>query len=373
MVNEIKIDEQKKVNLFLAALNPYVQTNTVSSEEKEISGKDFISWGGDNKYPTFLWDCYSNCATLQSIINGCADYVAGEDVTSSIPNFSVTVNKKGETFFDVVGKLAMDYFVYGAYAIQVIRSMNGNINEIYWVDVSKLRSDKKNEVFFYSDDWSKTYGRVKYNKYPKFNHNDKNIATSIYYYKGKSRTIYGTPIWNAATKNVQIDREITNFHLNEINNNFLSSKLISFNNGTPDDNLKTEIEKNLNEKFSGSSNAARLMISFSDSKENAPEVLDLSSDDFDARYIELEKRNTEQIYIAFRATPLLFGLVTEANGFSTSEYKDSYKLFYHNVIRPVQNAIVNSFDKIFGVKGSIVITPSQIDFEDTNNDSETVN
>ena len=67
----------------------------------------------------------------------------------------------------------------------------------------------------------------------------------------------------------------------------------------PDDDLKNEIERNLNNKFSGTGNAGRFLISFSESKENAPEVLNLSSDDFDKRYIELESRNTKQIFVAF--------------------------------------------------------------------------
>ena len=52
----------------------------------------------------------------------------------------------------------------------------------------------------------------------------------------------GIPMWSASIKNVQIDRAITDFHLNEVNNNFMGSKMISFNNGTPDDEMKTEIE-----------------------------------------------------------------------------------------------------------------------------------
>lgn len=151
----------------------------------------------------------------------------------------------------------------------------------------------------------------------------------------------------------------------------MGSKMISFNNGTPDDEMKTEIERNLNEKFSGSGNAGRFLISFSESKDNAPEVLSLASDDFDKRYIELEKRNTQQLFIAFRATPVLFGLVTESNGFSTQEYSDSYKLFNKTVVKPIQDAIVDVFDKINGVKGSITIVPFSIDFND-NNDNKNV-
>ena len=360
------MQENKKIDLFLAALNPYTQSNMVENIEKKITGKDFVVWGENNGYPQFLWKSYSDCATLQSIINGAADYVAGDDVVCNATGFEIAVNQKGDTVRDIVQKIGMDYLIFGAFALQVIRNMAGKVAEIYWVDVAKLRCDEKNEVFYYSDDWSKSYGRVKTLQYPKFGVNDSN-ATSIYYYKGnKTRTVYGTPIWSAAIKNVTIDMAITDFHQNEINNNFMGSKLISFNNGMPDDELKTEIERNLNEKFSGTGNAGRIMISFAQSKDNAPEVINLATDDFDKRYESLEKRNKEQIFVAFRATPVLFGMVTESNGFATNEYRDSYKLFNKTVVQPIQKNIVDAFNKIFGYDNAVEIKPFTIEFDDDN-------
>ena len=371
-MSKSKASNEQKVDLFLAALDPYIQTNIVSGYEQKVNGKDFISWGDNNCYSQFLWDNYNGCATLQSIINGTADYVSGDDVRCNVVGFTDVVNKKGETINDLVQRIAADYLIFGAFAIQVIRNLGGGIAELYWIDINKLRSDEKNEVFYYSDDWSKSYGRVKYITYPKFGVNDTN-PTSIFYFKGhKTRSVYGTPIWNAAIKNVMIERAITDFHFNEINNNFLSSKLISFNNGVPDDNLKVEIERNLNEKFSGSGNAGRMMISFADSRDNAPEVINLASDDFDKRYESLEKRNGAQIFVAFRATPVLFGLVTESNGFSTNEYRDSYKIFNRCMVRPIQKNIVDAFDKIFNVDGSITIEPFKIDFEEEDNNNTNV-
>lgn len=367
-MTENKID---KVDLFFAALNPYIQTNVVKNVEQKVTGKDFVIWGENNGYSQFLWDNYNECTTLQTIINGTADYVAGDDVICNIQKFAESVNKKGENINDIVQRIAADYLIFGAFALQIIRNRIGEIAEIYWIDINKLRSDEKNEVFFYSDDWSKSYGRVKYIKYPKFNPNDVEVASSIFYFKGhKTRSVYGTPVWNAAVKNVQIDRAITNFHLNEINNNFMGSKLISFNNGMPDDELKSEIERNLNEKFSGSDNAGRIMISFAQSRENAPEVLSLGTDDFDERYTTLEERNNEQIFISFRATPLLFGMVSKSNGFATAEYRDSYKLFNKTMVQPIQKNIIDAFDKILGVKGSITILPFVIDFEENKEEKE---
>lgn len=356
------MSENKKVDLFLAAINSYTTSNSVENVEKKVSGKDFITWGSDNKYPQFLLDCYNNCTTLQTIINGVVDYVCGDSIECNIVDFSTAINKQGDTITDLIQRITTDYLIFGSFAIQIVKDFSGKVSELYWIDINKIRSDEKNEVFFYSEDWSKSVGRVQTLKYPKFKVNDTN-PTSIYYYKSKkARTVYGVPLWNAATKNVEIERKITDFHINELSNNFMTSKLISFNNGTPNDEQKLEIERNLNEKFSGSENGGRVMIAFSESKENAPEVVELGTDSFADRYNTLAKRNKEEIYCAFRATPVLFGLVTESNGFATSEYSDSYKLFNKTVVHPIQQAIIQSFNKILG-NGSVAIQPFTITFE----------
>lgn len=366
MANSKKNIETKKVNIQLAALSPYVQTNIVENVEKEVNGKDFIAWGDDNKYPNYLFGLYSECATLQSVVNGTADFINGNDVICNIPNFSKTINKKGDTINDLIQHIAMDYLIFGGYAIQVIKDFNNDISELYWVDFSKLRSDKKNEIFFYSEDWNKSYGRVKCLTYPKFGKDD-TAPTSIYYYKGnKTRTVYPTPIYNASIIACELEKKINHFHLNEISNNFLTSKIVNFNSGTPDDELKNEIEKNLNEKFSGSDNAGRIMISFNDSKENETTVTDLSTDDFATRYDALAKRTKEQIFTAFRTTPMLFGVPQENSGFNIAEYEESFRLYNRTAVKPIQNIIADTLDKIFGVEGSISIVPFSL--EDENNE-----
>lgn len=353
----------EKAKIQLSALNPYLQDNKVENVEKEISGVDFISWGSDNQYPRYLFSLYEDCATLQSIINGTTDFVCGNDIACNLPTFEKTVNKNGDTINDIIQRISTDYLIFGGFALQVIRNAVGNITELYWVDFTKIRSDRKNEVFFYSEDWCKSYGRVKYIVYPKFNENDSN-PTSIFYYKGnKTRGTYPTPIYNAAITSCELEKKINQFHLSEINNNFLTSKIINFNSGIPDDDLKNEIERNLNEKFSGSENAGRILISFNANKDSETTVTDLPQDDFGERYDSLAKRSTSQIFTAFRATPNLFGLPTETTGFNQQEFAEAFKLYNRTAVKPIQKVIVDTFDKIFGVDGSITIEPFNLEYD----------
>lgn len=353
-----------------AALAPFIQTNVVENVAKEISGKDFYAWGVDNKYPVFLYDLYENVATLQTIVNGTTDFVCGDDITLNYPMNGNIINKAGDTIEDLVRKLIWDYLIFGGFAVQVIKNVNNQVSELYYIDFMKVRTDKKNEVIFFSEDWNKTYGRVKYIAYPKYKKGDSN-ATSIYYYKNEgSRDVYPTPVYSGAITDLVIQKKIGEFHLNEISNNFLSSKIISFNNGIPDDELKNEIEKSINEKFSGSENAGRILITFADSKENETTVTDLSTDSFADRYDALAKRTTQMIFTAFRATPNIFGLPTETTGFNAQEYAESFKLYNRTVVKPLQKKVIDVFDKIFDMKGSITIAPYSIENNTTEQEVE---
>ena len=292
---------------------------------------------------------------MQAIINGTVDFICGNDAHFNAPGFEVVVNKKGETANDIVRKLAFDYMIFGGFAFQVIRNLEGGIAEIYALDFMKVRSDEKNEIFYYCEDWSKWGAKAKI--YPKFGENDEN-PTSIFYYKGSvSRGVYPTPVYGAALVACELEKSINEFHLNNINNGFASNLIINFNNGQPNEEQKKEIERDVQEKFSGYQNAGRILLSFNDSDENATKVERLEGDDFDDKYSALAERSREQIFVAFRATPNLFGFPNQTTGFNEQEYASSFKLYNRTVVRPIQNVLIDAFDKVFGQKGSMTIAP----------------
>ena len=175
----------------------------------------------------------------------------------------------------------------------------------------------------------------------------KKQKNSIFYYKGSSRGLYPIPRWSGAIKAVETSCEISNYHLNSILNNFNPAAIISFNNGVPDKTTQEAIEKKINKKFVGSDNVNRFILSFSESGENSTTVQTLGTDNADAKFHTLKDSIQEEIFIAFRATPALFGLNPENNGFSKQEFLESFQLFYKTVIEPIQKTLNKSFGKIF--------------------------
>ncbi len=370
----------KKANFSFAAINPYAESNIISPKEKQYTGKDYVEWGDGNLSPEFLQALYDNVPTLKSIIDGCVDYVVGNNITILPLNESLapgTMNVKGDTITEQVRDVAGDCFQAGGLALQIIRNGFGGIAEVHYTDISFLRSNKENTVFYYSENWNKG-GRKDVVVYPAFIPNlDWNAlsdeernrhASSILYVKRSNKRTYPVPCYAAAVKACEIERCIDDFHLNAINNGFTGSYIINFNNGVPDDKIKEEIEDSFNEKFSGHENAGRIGFSWNPNKESATTIEKVEVEDFGEKYKSLESNSRQKIFTAFRANPNLFGIPTESLGFSSEEYESAFRLFNRTMIRPVQMMIADAYDKIYGRTGVLTIEPFSL--EETNKEQE---
>lgn len=350
---------ESSIKVAFAATEPYTATNIVSAEEKEERGKEWISWGDGNKYPQYLDTLYNSSTTLQTIINGTADYVSGNQVQINVEQFATKINSDGDTIEDLISMLAVDYLKYGGFAIVVIRDNLGRVAELSYIDVARLRCDKDREVFYYSEDWGKS--RTKVLRYPKFGVNDSNPTSIVYYAGTKTRGTYPVPVWNAAVRSAEIDKQITDFHLNNIANGFSGGYAFNFNNGEPSDEQKAEIEREVMRKFTGSENAGRVVLSFNSDRDHALDITKLDTDNLDSKYSLVRGWCREQMFTAFRAVPCLFGLMTENNGFSREEFLQAFELYNTTMVRPIQRVICRELDKLLGVRDAVNIVPFSLE------------
>lgn len=363
----------EKRHVSFAAIDQYVETNIVLPTEK-VTNRDFVEWGKGNNYPGYLLDLYNNVTTLRSIINGNIDFITGDDVTI-LPlgdRFADGImNTRGDLITDIVRDLAKDYNLYGGFALQIIRDHNDDVAEIYYIDMRFIRSNKENDVFYYNEHWEKG-GRKDVIIYPKFLRNldwasltdeerDRH-ASSILFVKNVHTQVYPAPMYAASVLSCEIEKAISQYHWNSLNNNFCPDIIINFNNGDPGDEIKEEIVSDLEEKFSGYQNGKRFMVSFNKDRMSAVTIDAIKTDDFSERYKALEESCRRQIFAAFRAQPLLFGLNSDVStGFSTDEFEQSFKLYNRTQIRPAQRLIADAFDRIYGSKGVLTIKPFSLE------------
>ena len=357
------MENNTKIQLSFMANNLVEVDNIRHNTQKEVTGQKFWMYGDKNIYPQYLFDLYSNVSCLKSIINGLSDYVGGENISIAKPEFQEQINRNGETIEDVVKQIAIDLGTYGGFALNIIRNKGGNIAEIYNINFQNLRSNKDNTEFYYSTDWSKSYGRVKSTVYKKFSV-DGTEPSSVFYYKNEKYRTYPSPLWEGAVNSAECLKHISEFHLNSLYNGLSSDYIINFNGGKPTDEQKAEIEESLSEKFTGYNNAGRQMLSFNDDLQHKTTVEALPQTNFIDRYNSLYQTCLKDIFTSFRAHPAIFGLPTDNTGFNSQDLAEAFKLFNTTVILPIQKTIKRCFERIFGEKDVISISPLTISFNE---------
>ena len=340
----------------------------------ETRGKDWVEYGTEdwaNLYPQFLIDLYYNSSTQAAIINSTSEIIAGEgiviedeeerdlDAVVKLKKFFNSANGN-ESLDEVIKKIAFDFKLQGAFALNIVWSQDRTqISEIYHIDCSKIRAEKPNEMgkiqgYYVSADWSDTRQNPPY-RVPAFNTNDRTSPNQILYtgLYSPSMNAYHTPDYIAANNWALVDQRVSEYHLNNISNGFSGSFMFNFCNGVPTAQERTQIENSLAAKFQGSENAGKVILTFSDDKTRAPEIVPISSSDLSLQYIALQELLVQNILTGHRITSKTLMGIDSASGFSSNadELNAASNYFLNTVCKPYQSIIIKTLRKIFVVNG----------------------
>ena len=338
----------------------------------ETRGKDWIDYGTEewaNLYPQFLIDLYYNSSTQAAIINATSELIAGEDLVIEdeedreleavvkLKKFFSSANSN-ETLNEVIKKVAFDFKLQGAFALNVVWSQDRTqISEIYHIDCSKIRAEKPNELgkveaYYVSADWSNTRENEPY-RVPAFNTNDRTSPNQILYtgLYSPNMNAYYTPDYVAGNNWALVDQRVAEFHLNNISNGFSGSFMISFANGVPTLEERQQIENSLAAKFTGADNAGKFILTFSDDKTRTPDITAITPSDLDKQYVALQTLLVQNILTAHRVTSKTLMGIDSASGFSSNadELNAASNYFLNTVCKPYQSHIIKTLRKIFVV------------------------
>lgn len=345
------------------------QTKEIPQPTISQRSDGWLAWGADNKYPVYLYYLYEHSSQFSSIVSSMKDYILGDEVINNT-NMNI-VNRKGETFNDLLEKLTLDYIIFGGFAFQVIRNHNGEIAELNYIDFRTARTNEDEDKVYVNKSWKYTIAkrRTQTKVYERFLRGTKQ-PNSIYYYKGHiTREEYPVPMYMAAITSLEISTQIANYHLNNILNNFTPSAVINFNQGSNlAEDVMQEAEDMVYEKFSGTSNAGKIIISFNDDKDHATTIERLQDDGLDNKYQNLANSVKADIYSAFRINECLVGLNKET-GFTKTEFSEAFTLYNKTVIRPIQQDLIDALEVVFGQK-CIEIKPFTINWSEDEKDKD---
>jgi hypothetical protein len=361
-MNEMTPD--KPINEDILRVFNFQSANVPIIEENLIVNTRYpwVSYGIANLAPQELIRLYNSSPTHRASITSKWYGVRGEDLILVEKDRGLMVNSLGDTLFDIWSKACLDFILYGGFALNIVWKKDREQGfEMYYMDYSKLRADKtdiydKVHHYYYSADWAFPKKFVP-RKLAAFDPTNEEEHSQVFYYTTHScgNNYYPTPsYWGGATA-ISTEVEIYNWWHSNIINNLQPSLFVSLNTGIPSPDEREQIYNNLTAKYGNSNNAGKLFLTFSDSKDQAPEVTQIQPNSSDKMWIEMAAAVQQAILTSHQiSSPELLGIITPG-GLGTPDHLEAQDHFQHLVIKPIQNEIKKVFEKMLNLRDRMPI------------------
>ena len=294
-------------------------------------------------------DAYTTSTTNAACIEGVADLIYGKGLYSKNEETQKALDKilpQEET-----KRVAFDLKLYGNAAYQVYwNDDHSKVIKFYHVPIQNIRAEKiydnpRIENYYYCVDWSDHKAQRAKKLIPAFG--TSNEKMELLYIKNYTpgKYYYSLPDWISALQFSFVEAELSNLHLNNIENGFLPLVMINMNNGIPAPEERDTIEDMIESKFTGTRNAGRFILTFNDDPERKPTIDAVQIDNLHEKFQYVSEYAQDRILVAHRITsPLLFGIRTANNGFSSQseEMKTAFSIMQTMTIQPFQNTIIGA-------------------------------
>lgn len=355
MSEELKKDNFLKVFEMAQANVPIIEENLIINTRTP-----WVYYGPNNLAPQELIRLYNSSPTHRAAIMSKWFGVRGESISLKNGDDSrlLMANSIGESVYDIWQKATLDFILYGAVSLNIVwRKDRDQGFEIYYTDTSKLRAgrtdmhDRINDYYF-SADWAfpKKEPFVP-RRLPAFNITSEE-PSQIYYYTTHSvgNNYYATPTyWGAATA-ISTELEIYNWWFNSICNNLQPSLFVSINSGIPDPEQREDIYRTLTQKYGGSNSTSKLMLTFANSKEEAPEITQIATNGSDKMWIEMGASVQQAILTSHQISSAeLLGIQTPG-ALGSRDHLEAQDHFNRLVIAPIQTEIKKVFEKLLNLR-----------------------
>jgi len=337
----------------------FVQLSSYTSPAiSENSRLGWVEYGEDNNYFQYLIDRYNGSPTNNAVVSGVIDMIFGKgiDATDSSDNPEGYLQLRKLIKDSELKKVINDYYLLGNGAFQVIYNRDkSKIVEVYHMPVETLRAEKCNEegeveAYYYAYDWSEVRSKRKAERIPAFGFGEASDKVEILYFRPyRSGSYYYSPVdYQGALPYAELEGEVANYHINNIKNGLAPSMIVNFNNGIPPEEERDIIESQIKQKWSGSSNAGKMILAFNDDANSAASIEPVQLSDAHNQYEFLSRECQQKLLVGHRITsPMLFGVKDQTGlGNNADEIKTAFQLFDNSVIQPKQEQVIAALDQI---------------------------
>jgi len=341
--------EHKESNIVSLKLSEYV----AKSDAEKVDRKGWVNYGDQNDFPKYLRDLSHESPVHGSLVVAIGDMIAGKGIQSEQYQAELDALKIDELTY----ACAHDLKLFGGFFIEVIwsndRTVISKLNAIPFEEcrIAISQEDEREIGIYHSYDWSNIRKKKNTPEFiPKYNYLTRTEEPrQIYWcftYTGSQA--YPRPDYWSAINYIELDKQISIFHINQISNGLFPSTIINFYNGQATPEQKQQMMMDWENKMSGARNAGKVVMFFNERDQPKTEITPFPVNDADKQYQLMDTTAQQKIITAHRVTtPLLFG-IRETSGFGSNkdEMATGLEIFNKQVIEPYQEKINNSIEEL---------------------------
>ena len=361
-------------NLHIVNLASYDRPEIVEQKNKE-----WVNYGIDNDYYSYLIDLFISSTTNNATINGISNMIYGKGLDALDSSTKTEEYAALRSIFpnEDLKRICLDLKLLGEASFQVLYS-NKKVVKAEHFPRQTLRAEKMEDgevrAYYYFHDWAKLKPSDKPKRIAAFgfgNGNEPEIKIIKKYVSGYD---YYCPVdYVGGLAYSELEKQIADYLNNDVENGFSGTKVVNFNNGVPDREKQLQIKSDVMGKLTGA-RGEKVIIAFNNNQESKTTVEDIPLNDAPAHYEYLSNECTKKIMLSHRVTsPLLLGIRSENNGLGSNadEIKTATLLFNNITIKPYQDLIASCIDEILAVNNiSLKLyfrTLQPLDFIDADN------
>ena len=311
----------------------------------------FVSWGLDNMFPEELY----RLLDMSPIHNACVRSKVDNCFGSGYVN-DYKVNSK-QTLNDIGRQLYFELIVTGNLFLEIVwrKDRSQGIAGFHIIPSKYMRVHKPIELgapatkYLYCRDWLnwRKAGLIEFSEFDPLNFTDRQIVHIRMFQPGYE--YYGAPDYLSTINDIRLNHQITVYNLANLINGANPSLWVHFNTPAPDsENEQTQILRNIENRYQGSENAGRVIVSYGDSSEK-PDITQISSNLQQGFYSEVFELVQKQILSGHKIVDgSLIGL-PNPGGFSSSadQLQVAYQLFLKTSINPLQTFMNRELKDVF--------------------------
>lgn len=335
------------------------------------------TYGYDNLYPQHLQQITAASGTVELCISRYAKFIEGNGFNDTRLS-EYAVNRAGTTLDEVLHDVAGDIARFSGFALHVNYNVLCEITGVSFIPFEMCRLEEDDDAghvahILVHPDWTgrKKRGGVRlavdesnitrictFNPDPRVVALQIEAAGGIANYKGQvlwcsmdGDGIYPTPIYDAAITDISTDEGLGNIKYRNVRNNFLAACMLITKKRLPEvggDGHRDDedmIEADDLQEFQGDENTGKIMLVTLQDNEDAPQVVNFPTRNYDKEFSVTDDSVTERIYAQFHQE-LFHAIRMGKLGFSGQVMQDAYE-YYAGEVTNEQRFISRMFSRVF--------------------------